>query len=163
MVDMTRLVYCSLSLLLVSCAGLPKTAPQAQLTSDEEALVAATFHRFYGLESEPWQGLVADTHGQPPPAEPVTHYYITVLGKDPTPSLLAQFKTSKASFHAGSAFRDGDGVHFSVKKIAFDRVDSAIVEFDHYCGALCGYGAEYYFEKRNGAWQFVKEQWLHVS
>ena len=143
-------------LLFVSCASAPRATPQSQLTSDEEALVAATFHEFYGLDSPAWQGLVAETHGQPPPAEPVTHYYISILGKDPSSSLLARFKTTKARFHVGSAFRDGAGVHFSVEKITFDGADSAIVEFDHYCGPLCGYGNGYYFERRGGAWTFIK-------
>jgi hypothetical protein len=148
--------YCFLSLLLVSCASAPHPTGHRQLTGDEQALVVATFHKFYGLESESWQKLVAETHGQPPPAQPVTQYYVTVLGSDASPSLLAEFKTTKAAFHPGSRFHDGDGVAFSVKAITFDGADSASVEFDHYCGPLCGYGTTYCFERHAGSWQFVK-------
>ena len=153
---MKELLVCGLVVVLVSCESAPPQPPTAQVASDEEALVVATFEHFYGLVSEDWQGLVAETHGQSPPKDPTTHYYITVLGKDPSAELLAHFKTKKAAFHPGSTFRNGDGVAFEVKNITFEKRGTAAVEFEHYCGSLCGYSTTYCFEKRNGVWQFVK-------
>ena len=158
MLNMKLFLCCLISLLVVSCADLPHATSQGQSISDEDALVVATFHQFYGLKSEPWQDLVAQTHGLPAPTTSVTHYYITVLDKDPSPLLLKQFKTTKAAFHAGTHFQDGKGVKFSVKKITIDQLGRGAVEFEHYGGPSCGYGSKYYFLKKNGIWQFVKSE-----
>lgn len=146
--------YCLTGFLTVACA----TTSHKQQLNDKEALVVAAFHEFYGLESEPWQELVAQTHGLPSPGKPITHYYITVLDKDPSPLLLKHLVTTKASFHMGSEFKEGKGICFSVTKITtFDWLGRGVVEFSHYGGPLCGYGGKYYFRKHNGVWKFVKK------
>jgi hypothetical protein len=158
-----QVLCCLICLVLVSCAVVSDRLARRALTTDEEDLVLATFHQFYGMQSEPWQGLVADMHGQPHPADPTTRYYITIFGQDVSSSLLARFRTTYATFHPGSQFHDGDGVHFEVEKIALDASGEAIVAFTHYCGPECGSEEEFYFKKVGMNWQFVRAEELSVS
>ena len=114
--------------------------------------------------AKPLQKSISLTYERSSSPFKVTHYYITVLGKDPSPPLLARFKASMAAFHVGSQFNAIEGVrfeieaHFSIEKITFKDMNNALVEFEYDCGSFCEFEGLYHYRRQDGQWQFLKEQ-----
>lgn len=84
------------------------------------------------------------------------HYYLTLLGKDPSQQFLNRFRKHRARFFRGSLFEVSPGsTHFSIYYVAWESDSRVEVGGGYYSGMLAADGRTLILTRGNGLWSVV--------
>ena len=78
--------------------------------------------------------------------------YVTILGKDPTESLLHGLREIKVLAENGSGYEPSRGLHFVVTKLDPVSLVEVAVAIEVRCNGMCGFSYSY-------TWKLTKTGW----
>ena len=89
-------------------------------------------------------------------------YYVSILGENPSESLLKHLNAKDDIFRPGSHWEKGTGM--TILLSGFHIKDNGIsVNIGTYCGPLCSSSTTMYLEKKDGKWKILDEKLEWIS
>jgi hypothetical protein len=90
-------------------------------------------------------------------------FFLDIEGRDPPGQFLSTLTSPKAEFRAGSEFKEGAGMRFSVSTFEPRRFCAVDVGYGFYCGMLCASSNTALLRYSLGRWIVISTQMNWIS